>query len=156
MSTSSFGSCTNRCIDRGQGMHGEANDQTRLVSRPPERAAPPTSFYLFRASKGIVSKMLQGLCPRISGIYKASTPVFDSGSKMAAPERTCRSGARAHRRTVGLAIPHRVASPQSPTPLHQAPSFYRATGETSPRRSTASSSHPRVPMTTPRLLFASA
>jgi len=29
-----------------------------------------------------------------------------------------------HRRTVGLVIPCRVASPQSPTPFHQAPGAY--------------------------------
>lgn len=34
------------------------------------------------------------------------------------------SGARAPRRTVDPAIPRRVASPQSPTPLHRTPSLY--------------------------------
>lgn len=51
---------------------------------------------------------------------------MSNGNKKNAPDRTKTiRGLMHHWRTVGLAIPHRVASQQSPTPLRQTMSLCR-------------------------------
>lgn len=61
-----------------------------------------------------------GAPPQHPGIFRGMTPVSDGPENTKAPDISNLPRAPMHhRRTVGLAIPCRGASPQSPTPFHQ-------------------------------------
>ena len=85
---------------------------------------------------GLVGRLIFGLLLRICGqkhgpacsakwIFSGRAPVSHGSAKARPPARFSARGPQCHGRTVGLDIPGRVASPQSPTPFLQARKGYQ-------------------------------
>ena len=78
------------------------------------------SIWLRRPAKRNQSFLYPGSAPD-PGIFRGIALAFDNTTKQQCPDPCDRTGAskERHRRAIDLAIPRRVASPQSPTPFHQ-------------------------------------